>query len=478
MLLTSRFTTVLQHATRDAEEGFARLGFDTLMLIESEESEQLTTRAVRAAICSFRPDLVFQIDHQRAEWGDLFPRTLPFVNWAQDHLPNLTNSAAGRAMGPYDFALIMSVERYTKLYDYPARQCMEFRKLTRFVDLGSRRGARGGSTESPWSNSLVYVSNWSDAPERVADRLVMQQPDAATQRLARESCDVILRESRRGNIAETAGAMRRMLGERFDGLDAKSRHRLWSGLWEQLGNSLYRRQALRWAARIAREHGLELAIFGRGWDRDAEFSRHARGVIGYGRDLEQLTRDCRATLVLEPYVCWSHQRLLDALAAGGRVIVRDHAAHNTLRTMTSLLRRAGNPLANSTESLRNRLDHVDRNLLDDMLQTIRDFSTSDEQLDHISTFSQLLQSSFLSLDEPLLDGLDQATFCDQQSLEQRVCDSLNPDDPLAEASKRMRRCAADRFDYAAGLARVVNWIVTRLRENPLTSEISLTKVEA
>lgn len=475
LLITSRFTTVLQHATRDADDGFSRIGFETLTLMESDDAEQLTPRAVRAAICSFKPDLIFQIDHQRAEWGDLFPATIPFVNWAQDHLPNLTNSAAGRAMGAGDFALLMSVERYTKLYDYPARQCMEFRKLTRFVDLESAGDAKRGSAEGPWSNSLVYVSNWSDSPERVADRLVMQQPDAATRRLAREACDVILRESRRNNIAETAGAIRRMVGERFDGLDAQSRHRLWSSLWEQLGNSLYRRQALRWSARIARVHGLELAIFGRGWDRDAEFSRHARGVIAYGDELERLTRECRATLVLEPYVCWSHQRLLDALSAGGRVIVRDHAAHHVIRTMADLLARAGGPLATSTEALRERLVDDDRKRLEDMQRDTLDFSTSDEQLDLISTFHQLVLSGFVAIDEPLLTGLNRVLFCDETSLEERIVDALHPDNPLGVASRDMRTCAARRYDYAVGLGRVVDWIVGRLRESPLAPDALKTK---
>ncbi len=467
LLLTSRFTTVLQHATRDADDGFARLGFDTLTLIESDDAEQLTARAVRAALCSFRPDLVFQIDHQRAEWGDLFPSTLPFVNWAQDHLPNLTTSAAGRAMGAGDFALLMSVERYTKLYDYPARQCMEFRKLTRFVDLESRDRPKQLAGENSWAKSLVYVSNWSDSPERVADRLVMQQPDATSRRIARDACDVILREARRNNIAETAGSIRRMVGDRLDGLETRSRHRLWSGLWEQLGNSLYRRQALRWAARIAREKGLDLAIFGRGWDRDAEFSRYARGVIAYGPELEQLTRACCATLVLEPYVCWSHQRLLDALSAGGRVIVRDHAAHRLIREIAKLVLRAGEPRVDSTDALRDRLDEKSRAELDRTIGACRDLSTSDESLDLVQTYGQLVLSGFATLEEPLLEALDDVTFSDEATLERRVVDAMGPADLLMAASGCMRRSAADRYDYAAGLGRVVKWMVDRLRERPL-----------
>ena len=50
----------------------------------------------------------------------------------------------------------------------------------------------------------------------------------------------------------------------------------------------------------------------------------------YGPDLEALTRRSKILLQLEPYACYTHQRMLDALLAGGFTLVRSHPI-NTLR---------------------------------------------------------------------------------------------------------------------------------------------------
>ena len=66
LLVTSRFTTVLQHATRDAAEAFEHLGWETRLLIEPSAYQRLTTWCVEQVLSEFRPDLVFVIDHLRS----------------------------------------------------------------------------------------------------------------------------------------------------------------------------------------------------------------------------------------------------------------------------------------------------------------------------------------------------------------------------------------------------------------------------
>ena len=106
LLLTTRFSSVLQYSTRDAAEGFRQIGWDARVVIEPTPAHRLYRPAIRRALDEFKPDLVFQIDHLRHEHGDLFPPNLPFACWVQDHLPNLTSDAAGAAVGPRDFVLV------------------------------------------------------------------------------------------------------------------------------------------------------------------------------------------------------------------------------------------------------------------------------------------------------------------------------------------------------------------------------------
>src|SRR5262249_28729444 len=152
MLITTRFSTVLQYSARDTADAFEQLGWDSLVIIEPTSAHGLNRVAIRQSLARFRPDLVFQIDHLRREWGDLLPANLPSVCWIQDHLANLTNTAAGQSVQQREFVLIPSAQRYVRNYDYPQDNCLEFRKL-------SRVPARPEHWEND-GDDLVYISNW------------------------------------------------------------------------------------------------------------------------------------------------------------------------------------------------------------------------------------------------------------------------------------------------------------------------------
>ncbi|HQY88023.1 MAG TPA: hypothetical protein PK402_05150, partial [Tepidisphaeraceae bacterium] len=133
LLMVSRFTTVLKGSTRDAADAFEKLGWDVLFVSEEHDWHSQTIFTTPAAIARQKPDLIFEIDHHRTSFGEAIPKSIPYINWIQDHFGHLTCAEAGGAMESRDFALIASVERYIRAYEYPERQCMEMRKLTRFI---------------------------------------------------------------------------------------------------------------------------------------------------------------------------------------------------------------------------------------------------------------------------------------------------------------------------------------------------------
>ena len=99
-------------------------------------------------------------------------------------------------------------------------------------------------------------------------------------------------------------------------LESVVRTNLIMRLFNGLNNTLYRQQAIHWAAQVAQELGLTLALYGQGWEKNEEFARYAKGPVAYGRDLEELTRQSKINLQIVPFSCL-HQRLLDGLVAGG-----------------------------------------------------------------------------------------------------------------------------------------------------------------
>ena len=79
LFLTTRFSTVLQYATRDAAAGFEQAGWETDILIEPTAHHRIMTVATRQRLATLKPDMIFQIDHQRSEHKSLVPDNLPFV---------------------------------------------------------------------------------------------------------------------------------------------------------------------------------------------------------------------------------------------------------------------------------------------------------------------------------------------------------------------------------------------------------------
>ncbi|MBZ0172016.1 MAG: hypothetical protein K8E66_06525, partial [Phycisphaerales bacterium] len=79
MLLTTRYSTVLQHSTRFLAEGFERVGCATHVVSEDKPWEQHLIASLLGETERFTPDLIVQIDHHRHETPGVFPDQIPFV---------------------------------------------------------------------------------------------------------------------------------------------------------------------------------------------------------------------------------------------------------------------------------------------------------------------------------------------------------------------------------------------------------------
>jgi hypothetical protein len=326
LLLTTRFSTVLQYSTRDTADAFRALGWDAQVLIEPSPSHRMYQPVIRRALADFRPDLFFQIDPLRHEHGDLIPPNLPFVCWGQDHLPNLIRPDAGRRVGPLDFVLTDNPGGYARNYAYPPRQLIATSKLTVAT-------AESAETNSIVLNSgevddVVFVSNASRTPEQLL-REVADNWDFSDVALdvLREGARRVLARYDAGGSVSTYGEIRAIVRDvqSAHGVALPPDETLAVSKWltHPFNDALYRQQALRWAASAAKHLGLSLGLYGSGWDTHPDFAAHARGPVAYGEPLRALTRRAAINLQIVPYLCL-HQRLLDGLAAGGFFLVRQN----------------------------------------------------------------------------------------------------------------------------------------------------------
>ncbi len=457
LLLTSRFTTVLQYSTRDAAEGFTSLGWQTRVLIEPSAHQSRMKQAMLREIVEFKPDLVFVIDHLRHEYEGILPDGLPFVCWIQDHLPNLCNPEVGSKIGLRDFILTGMGTRFIGDYHYPAHQIVDLPNLARIPQRPAAWVSDG--------LDLAYTSNWSKSTEEVVDDILSYASSPPQLRaIAQTACARILAVYERGESLATQLAIRQQieLAQHDCGL-AIAEPRLVDTVvnlfWDRLNNHLYRHQALIWVADLAQRRGLKFGLFGRGWERHPVLSKYAMGFVKPGPELEEMVRRTKINLQIEPFACFTHPRLLSGLFAGGFFLVRDHP-FNVLpsRLLNFLADHAG-----QAETMAQALVAVSPDKREELQSLLHACREMGEQADIVQMTRNWHRSGLIVPHAPALANLPDVTFTDPVTLQQKV------ERFLADANLRgcigdsQRRDLQGRLSYSAGLNRACRRIEQLLR---------------
>lgn len=453
MLLTTRYSTVLQYSTRDSADAFEQMGFETHVVIEPSDTRATTRASMRQQVLAFKPDLVFQIDHLRSEHVDVFPPELPFVCWVQDHLPNLTNRDAGSTVAARDFVLSGMKSMYVGRYGYPARQCIEMTKLTRVPSRPARWISDG--------DDIVFVSNASATPAVLRDQLLHEAGPAAG--VIGACCDAIDAVYASERTLHTASDVGDVVRATLDQLKVRPTGELQPTidlLFDRYNNAHYRQQALGWAATIAERRGLRLSLYGSGWERHPRFGPFARGPVKYGAPLEELTRRAKMNLQIVPFYCM-HQRLLDGLVAGGFFLVRDHpsaAAMHDLADFVSDHLPAG---CDSVPAARSQCPAELASQLEALLAACRIIA---DWGDPVAVVRGAIDMANIVPHQPPMPHLEDVLFDSLQTLDARFERFLHDAEARAQIATRQRAAVEARLSYRAGLSRVLERIVALLSE--------------
>lgn len=455
LIMTTRFSTVLQYNARDAQEAFGELGWETRLLIEPSPWQRICHRAVEEILVAWRPDLVFQIDHLRYEQGSLFPAKLPFACWIQDHLDNLTRPEAGKSITPRDFVLTIAVSAYTRLHGYPRRQCIPLNKLTRVP-------ARPASWRSD-GEDLVFVSNCSEDPRRVVEEIAAHFERSPAQKHALgEFGERLIRAYLEGETFDSPWQVQRFLSDvqeelgvefrRSDFLEWICNH---PGLFFRLNNLLYRQQTLLWAAQIAARRGLRLGLYGEGWESHPRLGSYARGRVAYGPALEELTRRSRLNLQIVPFTCL-HHRLLDGLVAGGFFLIRQHPFDTVTSELNSFVSRHLDESITTLEAARIALDARHRPELDDLVRAYRQASSYSDADDPIELIRAFREAELFEGAGGILPRYEDVAFSSPGRLAGLVDLFLSTPELREEIREEQRRSIERRLSYVGGLRRVLS----------------------
>lgn len=467
--VTSRFTTVLQHAMRDWLAAFARAGHATRLVIEPDDHAHFSPLRIAEALADFDPHLLLQIDHLQAECGLLYPDNIPGVCWIQDNLPHLFQPAAGAAVRPLEFVVGHGFDECVGRFGYPAGRFLPARMPT-----NPAKFVVEGETEAdlaPYRCDVMFASNmtlnFAQRLARARDRFAAAGPAGLIFSNAFAELEAALRHPWfDGYYDFDALVARALTATCTEGLPPAVRNDLTNELL-MLADQHLREDTVRAAAAWAAQTGGTLRLYGHGWDQQPEFAVYAHGPVAHGLPLGRAFRGAKIALHAG---CNSalHQRVLDGLAAGGFLLIRDKLAdteHLRFAAMVRWLEQAdAKPTAIRAADLPQPVaDWVRRQrfwagLDPDGSVTLRD--------SHIDWWYQRMRETAADTPSGIWPDLPRVLFRDGAALAEKLSYYVAHAEERRAIAERMRNTVIEQFSYDALVAELLRFISTALRARP------------
>jgi hypothetical protein len=318
----STHTTFLQHSMRDAKRAFESLGHKCVVLTEKTPYTVVGRLTYHIAIRELDPDLFFNIDHIRPEFGQIVPAHLPLLTWDQDQLPHVFIKANMQGIGKLDFVVGWSKVKCVEA------GCNPKQFLYMHIPTSPEQFSGDLLTEEErerYECDVSYVSHASQTPREFHEQERAGYGNRGLQELLDRMFEItpdILAKYHvmGGGVAEMIlGEACRRCGLQIKDDDLRGRLTGWY-LW-RLGDRIFRHEALEWVVQWARRNGRTFRIYGNGWDKHPTLAKFAAHPAAQGRELLCIYRASKINLQLMP-AGFIHQRALDGLASGGFFLSR------------------------------------------------------------------------------------------------------------------------------------------------------------
>jgi len=327
MMPTCSWSTFIQHSTRDTCAAFRAQGWD---VSELNMQAMLTPYYLTKEIHSFKPDVFLFIDHMRYEAEEVYPNNLLFITWIQDEMDHLFCSKAGESITRYaqhtkrDLVIGYTNQELTKLYGYPKERLVSVKIMADThifhpVTLSEKQ-------KTQYDCDLAFMSNVSTSTEQLVEQQIV--PAVEKWGMSRETVckihDFLQREYRQGKTYCDRARFLKTLHQ-FDEFSSlfnslkkeQEEDQLLRLFYWKLNDTLYRHTVLEWAA----DAGLNLHLYGHGWEGHPRLHSYARGKLEHGLELNAAYQGAGVNLHLN-ITQGMHQRVWEILAAGATLVFR------------------------------------------------------------------------------------------------------------------------------------------------------------
>jgi hypothetical protein len=440
--ITSLYTTFLKYSMSDWLDSMDALGHETRLVMEDADHEITNPVYFAEAIVDFKPDLILMLDHYRGEITGL-PRQVPCVMWVQDHLPNIFSAKAGAAQGPRDYCLGFGRLNLRDSYGYPEKRFMPAQVGVNEIRFAPRTPSQPDLDAHGCDVSFV---SHASAP---ATSLLTEQLNRADPQGRKLLIDVF--EQMRA-IYDASGMITQPLHIREMLEAATVRHRvqyddsvkraILDFFTNRVNNALFRHQSITWLA----DMGINLHLYGKGWENHPRFAKYARGVACNQTQLCTIYQASKINMQITPFGA-VHQRLIEGLSAGGFFLLRYcpgdviERIYEQLYTLTRIngfetdeeLRMSANPQIQQLVSEATQLAGVDVFNIGYSLIDVLKLSADGNYIRSAGTVWG--------------DDFDRVAYSSASELQQKVTHFLTSEHERQTISRSMRQVVLDRFTY-------------------------------
>jgi len=344
----SRFSSFLKYCIRDLLDGVDRLGAVTATCIEEENYYLANIEYFIEQINSFKPDVILTINHFRHEF-DGVPESIPFVNWIQDMLPNITGNK--QALKTKDFTFVF-VKSWVGLNESPIYKDSPIE----FLPLGYNDKIYFPINEQKnYDCDVLLVTHLQDPEKTFAP---IRNPEEFHLFLNEHEIKIIdagiisgielielyrildehissLNISEFNKFCTMRGAdsiddINVLTVDEFNTVFYKKNitldPRIMEVLYPLTGNRLhceYLSKMKTWPASLLIDSCADVSIhlYGRNWNRYPKFKKFARGLAGNGESLNRIMNNARICLNVSPGTTL-HMRAIEIMASGSFMLSR------------------------------------------------------------------------------------------------------------------------------------------------------------
>lgn len=315
LIVATRFSTFMQHASDDLAHALRSLGHDVMVLKEPDAFTMFTPQYTVGAQVDFDPDIVITTNYPRAMRNASFPAGAVNICWVQDAMAHLFEPLP-MDVSDLDFIVGNLMKEAAAIEAYPPS-----RRLHEPIPVSEYKFNREKpSTDhrAQYACDIAYVSHQSGHPDDLHEQLI-QSWDPATHAMI-ESLREIVNQIVERWPTEIVEINRRLflrdVIQEFGDIEEQDQLKLWHQYVQPMIERSLRHMMLEWAASIAKKHGLSMRLYGRGWDTHPTLSPYACGELAHDESLRSSYQLAKVHLHASSYGA-GHQRQYECAMSGG-----------------------------------------------------------------------------------------------------------------------------------------------------------------